>query len=178
MFIAAEGVLDPLSQLLEIYINDPVVFLGVLFVFSILTAIILPIPVEIALLGIIINPTFFSASAITLGVGKAVGAGAIFVIGLKVEAPIRYWCARHRWVGRFVGYATRFVRATRWIGLFVLLSIPFMFDTIPIYIYSIFNKQGQLIGGRVFLLVNFVAGVIRALLAVVLFQLGFDFLVF
>jgi hypothetical protein len=35
-------------------------------------------------------------------------------------------------------------------------------DTVPIYVYSIFNRQGQAISPRTFLIVNFIAGFIRA----------------
>ncbi|MCJ2520247.1 MAG: hypothetical protein LN412_04775 [Candidatus Thermoplasmatota archaeon] len=176
MFIALEGLVGFLSGVVEVYYDNPTIFLTVLFVFSILTAIILPIPVEVALLPIIDNLSLLGTAALVLGAGKAVGAGAIFVLGLRVEAPIRYWSARHRSVGKFVGYVTRFVRATRWMGLFILLAIPFFPDTVPIYIYSLFNKQGQLISGRIFLLVNFLAGMVRAFVFVLASQFGLGFL--
>lgn len=150
--------------------------MSVLFVYSILTAVILPIPVEVALVPLLVQPAMMSTAAMTLGAGKSVGAGLIFLLGLKVEVTLRYWAARHRFVGKFVGYATRFVRATRWVGLYTLLAIPFFPDTVPVYVYSIFNKQGQLISGKVFLLVNMVAGITRALLFVYLSQLGIGFL--
>ncbi len=127
---------------------------------------------EVGLLPIVENVAFLGLAALTLGIGKAVGAGSIFGIGLKVEGPIRYWCARHPGVGRFVGYVTRFVRVTRWFGLFFLLSIPFFPDTLPIYIYSLFNKQGQLISARIFLLVNFLAGINRAFIFLALWTFG------
>ncbi len=121
----------------------------------------LPFPVELALF---IRPPdlpiYFVATV--LGLGKMVGAGAIFLIGLRVEDNIRYYAARYRWAGRAVGYITRFVRTTRWMGLLILLSIPFFPDTVPVYLYSLFNKQGQLIQFHVFLIVNFVAGIVRA----------------
>ncbi len=159
-------------DILEIYYNDPRIFLTVLLVYSILTAILLPIPVELALLPLITNIAFLGAAALSLGAGKALGAGAVFRLGLKVEGPIRYWCARHPAAGKFVGYVTRFVRATRWAGLFTFMAIPFFPDTLPIYIYSLFNKQGQLISGRIFLLVNFLAGISRAFIFIGLVGLG------
>jgi membrane protein DedA with SNARE-associated domain len=129
----------------------------------VLTAIILPIPVEFALF---IRPETLSPFLIAgvIGVAKMVGASLIFVLGLRVEGPIRYYSARYPILGRIVGYITRFVRVTKWIGLFVLLAIPFFPDTIPIYLYSLFNKQGQLIPAWVFLLVNLVAGALRAII--------------
>ncbi len=100
--------------------------------------------------------------AVVLGLGKATGALAIFGLGLRVEDNIRRWSAHHPLVERGVNYAFGFVKLTRWVGLLVLLSIPFMPDTLPIYIYSIFNREGQAIRPPAFIIVNFVAGVVRA----------------
>lgn len=158
---------------LEAYYGDPRIFLSILFVYSILTAIALPIPVELALVPPLLPPIIpILGLALAIGLGKLVGAGTIFAVGLKVEAPIRYWCARHPAAGRIVGYVTRFVRVTKWFGLFFLLSIPLFPDTLPIYIYSLFNKQGQLISARIFLLVNFLAGINRAFIFLALWTLG------
>jgi membrane protein DedA with SNARE-associated domain len=135
----------------------------IVFIYGILTAVILPIPVEFAL---IIRPETLSPYliAVVIGLAKMVGAGLVFILGLRVEGPIRYTSARYRILGRIVGYITRFVRVTKWMGLLLLLSIPLLPDTLPIYLYSLFNKQGQLIRAWVFLLVNFVGGTVRALI--------------
>ncbi|MDX1534917.1 MAG: hypothetical protein R3291_04790 [Thermoplasmata archaeon] len=144
-------------------VGDPFLYLLVLFVYGILTAIVLPIPIELALF---IRPENMSPFLIAgvLGLSKMVGASLIFILGLRVEGPIRYYSARYPILGRMVGYITRFVRVTKWVGLFVLLAIPLLPDTLPIYLYSLFNKQGQLIPAWVFLLVNLVAGTVRALI--------------
>ncbi|MEE9593448.1 MAG: hypothetical protein V3W28_07700 [Thermoplasmata archaeon] len=135
----------------------------IVFVYGILTAVILPIPVEFAL---IIRPETLSPYliAVVIGLAKMVGAGLVFILGLRIEGPIRYTSARYRILGQIVGYITRFVRVTKWMGLLLLLSIPLLPDTLPIYLYSLFNKQGQLIRAWVFLLVNFVGGTVRALI--------------
>lgn len=166
-----------LIEILKGYLNDPAIFLTVLFVYAILTAVILPIPVELALLNLLVNPGLLGSAALVLGLGKMLGASLIFVVGLRVEEPIRVFCARHPYLGQVVGYLTRFVRATRWWGLLILLSIPLMSDTVPIYLYSLFNKQGQFISSHAFLAANFLAGVLRALIFVFLASLGFTFIV-
>lgn len=148
-----------------------------LFVYAVLTALILPIPVELILLNLLVNPSLLGFAALVLGAGKTLGAGLVFVVGLKVEEPIRVFCARHPYLGQGVGYITRFVRATRWWGLLILLSIPLMSDTLPIYLYSLFNKQGQFISSSAFLAANFLAGVLRAFFFVFLASLGFTFIV-
>ncbi|MFQ5918650.1 MAG: hypothetical protein ACE5I4_01225 [Thermoplasmata archaeon] len=151
-------------------VADPLLYLLVLFVYGILTAIVLPIPIELALF---IRPETLSPFLIAgvIGLSKMVGASLIFVLGLRVEGPIRYYSARYPILGRIVGYITRFVRVTKWVGLFVLLAIPFLPDTLPIYLYSLFNKQGQLIPAWVFLIVNFVAGTVRAIIFFFLVEL-------
>ncbi|MFQ5907400.1 MAG: hypothetical protein ACE5JE_01030 [Thermoplasmata archaeon] len=149
--------------ILEAYTADPVLYLIVLFLYGIATAVFLPFPIELALFVKPENLGIFTI-ALVIGLSKMVGAGLIFLLGLKVEGPIRYYSARYRILGQFVGYVTRFVRFTGWVGLFILLAIPFLPDTLPIYLYSLFNKQGQLIRGWVFLLVNFVGGTLRALI--------------
>ncbi len=158
--IVLEEITGFFESILKTYATDPAIFIVVLFIYSILTALFLPFPVEIALfIGTPGLPEVLIATVI--GLGKMVGSGAIFLIGLKVEDNIRYYAARYRMAGKAVGYITRFVRRTRWIGLFVLLSVPFFPDTVPIYLYSLFNKQGQLIQFHVFLIVNFLAGIAR-----------------
>lgn len=161
--IVLDQITEFLQGILQGYVGQPALYVVILFTYSILTALFLPFPVEIAL---IVRPEdlphYFVA--IVLGLGKMVGAGAIFLIGLRVEDNIRYYAARYRLAGKAVGYITRFVRTTRWIGLLILLSIPFFPDTVPIYLYSLFNKQGQLIQFHVFLIVNFLAGIARAYL--------------
>ncbi len=155
------------------FVANPLLYLLIVFVYGVLTAIILPIPVEFALF---IRPETLSIFLIAgvIGLAKMVGASLIFILGLRVEGPIRYYSARYRILGQGVGIVTRFVRVTSWIGLFVLLAIPFLPDTLPIYLYSLFNKQGQLIPAWIFLIVNLVAGIVRALLFFVLVEfLGF-----
>ncbi len=149
------------------YAANPILYLIVVFIYGILTAIFLPFPVEIAL---IVRPEALSiyVIALVIGLSKMVGAGLIFLVGLRVEGPIREYSARYRILGRLVGYVIRFVRLTKWIGLLILLAIPFLPDTLPIYLYSLFNKQGQLIPGWIFLLVNFIGGFVRAIIFFVL----------
>ena len=72
------GIIDQLMDYLSANQADPLTYLLLLFLFSIAAAIILPIPVEVAL---VINPgMFFPLKALDLGLGKAVGAVAVFFI--------------------------------------------------------------------------------------------------
>jgi hypothetical protein len=162
--------MDIISQLLdflESLANDPVAYLVIFYIFCVLAAIILPIPVEF---GLFLNPEVnILIKALVLGLGKATGAALIFYLGIKVEGPIRNMSRRWEWFRRFVDLMDRFVCKTRYIGLYILLSIPLMTDTVPIYLFSVFNKEGKALGPRWFTLTNFLAGVTRAMAVYIVF---------
>lgn len=146
---------------LEANQTDPVTYLVILFLLCIATAIILPIPIEIALIW---NPTlFFPIKALTLGLGKGTGAIAVFLIGAKVEHAVKRF-EKWGWFKWLLVKSEAFVRRFGIFALYVMMSIPGMIDTIPLYLFSIFNQEGKLIGLRDFALVNVLAGVNRAML--------------
>lgn len=163
--------MDGLIEFLGGLTSNPYVYFPALFVYSFLVAIILPIPLELALI-FVEDPTFIIATALVIGLGKMVGAWAIFHLGLKVEDNIRRWSEKYEMVNRIVNFCIKFVEKTGYIGLFILLSIPFMTDTIPIYIYALFNKEGKLMKRNYFLLTNFVAGIVRSIVFIGLWRIG------
>jgi len=57
-----------------------------------------------------------------------------------------------------------FVRRTGWVGLTILLAIPFMSDTAVNYFYSLLNEEGHAIGRWHFVLANLIGGIVRAYL--------------
>jgi membrane protein YqaA with SNARE-associated domain len=156
--------------------GDPILFLILVFIYSVLVAIILPIPIEIILFGPGSTGDYlvYLRVALVMAAGKAVGAWMIFILGTKVEDNIRRWSAKYPFFERFVQWCIRFVRKTRYTGLFILLSIPGMTDTVPIYIYSLFNEEGEVLDKRMFVGVNFAAGLVRAALMLAIF-LAFGF---
>lgn len=165
-----------LIAFLEEVFGNPVLFFPLLFLFSVLVAVILPIPIEFAIIWPILSGDFvlFVGATLTIAIGKTVGAWAIFFLGIRVEDNIRRWSEKYRFWKWFVELMTRFVRRTRHVGLLILLSIPLMPDTVPIYIYSLFNTEGEVLSMNVFVGVNFVAGVIRsAIVAAVFVAFGF-----
>ena len=133
-----------------------------LFLYSLAAAVILPIPVE-ALLPFYTGIDT-SVKAVVLGLGKAVGAIVVFHVGYKVNPLIERWMMRHASVARGLKALEGFVRRTGWIGLTILLAIPFMSDTAVNYFYSLLNEEGHAIGRRYFVLANFVGGVARSYL--------------
>jgi hypothetical protein len=164
--------MDIISQLiafLESVSNDPVSYSVIFYIYSVLAAIILPIPIEF---GLFLNQDMsIFIKALILGLGKATGAYLIFYLGIKVEGPIMRWSSRWKWVKRFMDAMERFVLKTRYIGLFILMSIPFMLDTLPNYLFSIFNKDGKALNAKWFTLTNLFAGITRALVIYAIFLL-------
>lgn len=164
--------MDWFTEILQAIQGQPYLFFLLLFVYSVLVAIILPIPIEIALIFAIGDIPYLVAVALTIGIGKTVGAMGVFYLGLKVEDNIRRWSSKYRIVDDVVKALIRFVDKTGYWGFFILLSIPFMFDTIPIYIYSLFNKEGRLMKRNYFLLTNFAAGIVRSIIFLALWNVG------
>lgn len=159
-------------------LQDPIVFLPLLFVYSILVAVVLPTPVEVALLPLLAEPALYGLAALTVGAGKAAGSGVVFLLGIHADKVIEKASSRHRLTQRFTELCLRFVERTRYMGLFLLLMLPFMSDTVPVYVYSLFNHDGAVLSARYFVFTNFLAGVNRALLIlIVLVALGVNLLV-
>jgi len=159
--------------------DTPVAYLTITFAFAILVAIILPIPIEVALVFPILRQDWGYLAAVTaaMAIGKTVGAWLIFYLGLRVEGSIRHWSERYTIARRVVNWCERFVRKTNYYGLYILLSIPLMSDTIPLYIFSLFNEEGKTLNRRAFLISNFLAAWTRAGFLVFIY-LAFDLFLF
>jgi len=153
---------------LTVHSGDPATYLLTLFVFSIGAAIILPIPVETAL---VLAPEKmpFIVPALALGLGKGVGAMAVFFIGAKVEKVVLQF-GKWGWFKWLLDKSEGFVRRYGYFALFAILAIPFMLDTVPLYIFSVLNKEGKLMRLRWFVLVNVLAGTTRASIILIAFR--------
>jgi len=168
---------DLIAVLLDLF-NNPVIYLLATFGYSILATVALPIPIELALLPPLLARRYglFAYAAITVAGGKTVGAWLVFHLGLRIEKSIRFWSDRYPWTRRLIAGLGRFVERTGYIGLYVLLSIPFMPDTIPVYLYSLFNTEGKWLSERTYLLSNFLAAINRSAIWVLVFLTGAPFL--
>jgi len=156
--------MDPIAVLvdfLESLSHDPLLYSIVFYIYSVMATVFLPIPVEI---GLFLSPTApIWLKALVLGLGKATGSVIVFMLGGKLENPLNSLAGRWGWFQSFVGLMHRFVAKTRYFGLYAILSIPLMVDTVPIYLFAIFNQKGTMDLPR-FALTNFAAGVTRALI--------------
>lgn len=166
---------DFVNILLGAYAN-PTIFLPLVFVYAILIAVILPIPIELSLVAPILDQQwgYLVGIGLALAAGKTFGAWLIFVLGVRVENSIRWWSEKWRFAKWFVDKADLFVQKTGYLGLYLLLSIPLMSDTIPIYLYSLFNKEGKALERNVFLAANFFAALNRVAILAGLFLIGVD----
>lgn len=158
---------DDLMNFLFQYSADPIMYAIIFFIYCVLAAVILPIPVEI---GLIWNPgTPFIIKALILGAGKATGSVLVFHIGSKVEERVRRW-QRWRWFAWLVEKSEWLVEKFSYLGLYFILSIPGMVDTIPIYIFSVFNREGKVLELKYFAIANFLGGLNRAFFIYFLFE--------
>ena len=205
---------DIIQQLMDYLMNnqaDPATYLLIFFLLCVAAAIILPIPIEIALIW---NPgVFFPVKALVLGLGKGTGAIAVFYIptvlkktvnkirrlglmrrsgrvkgeaahppGLdgqrvftrptstrprKSEVGIPQW----GWLRWFASKSEVLVRRFGVLAMYFIMSIPGMLDTIPLYVFSIINKEGTLMTLRDFAIANFLAGINRAFLMYAIVEL-------
>jgi membrane protein YqaA with SNARE-associated domain len=156
-----------LMDFLEANSADPVTYGIVLFIYTIAATVFLPIPVEVAL---VLNPgTSVIYKALILGFGKAVGSIIVYYIGAGVGSGIQKYSESWGWFRVLVKWSNWMVERFQYVGLYVLLSIPGMLDTIPVYLFSVFNKEGVL-ELKYFALVNFLAGITRALAIIFLLE--------
>ena len=161
-----------LMNWLESLGNDPLAYIVIFFIFCVAAAIFLPIPVELGLL--FGGSVPYLIKAIVLGLGKGVGSIAVFEIGMKLEPKIRSW-RRWRWFRWLFDNCEKFVAKYNYYALYVILSTPLMLDTVPIYIFSLANKNGKALEMKWFAVTNFFAGVTRAtILWVLLYILGIN----
>jgi hypothetical protein len=151
--------------------HDPISYGIVFFIYTIAATTFLPIPVEV---GLFFSPeTPILAKALILGAGKAVGSILVFMLGDRLSGGAYRLFSKSSFLRAFMNGMRWFVSKTRYFGLYLILSIPLMVDTVPLYLFSLFNQKGQM-NIKYFALTNFFAGVTRAAIVYAVFLwLGF-----
>ena len=185
------GIINQLLDFLSANQTDPLTYLLLFFLFSVAAAVFLPIPIEV---GLIWNPgLFFPLKALDLGLGKATGAVAVFYIPTAVRRLARRFGHSHPgsrqsdtipstpphlrwgWLRWLAEKSEKFTRRYGVFAMYVIMSVPGMVDTVPLYVFSIVNKDRTLIGLRDFALANFLAGINRAfIIYAITYLLGWD----
>jgi len=66
------------------------------------------------------------------------------------------------WIRWIMRGSEKLVRKYGYPAMFVIMAIPGMIDTVPLYIFAILNKEGTLMTWRGFVITNIAAGITRA----------------
>ncbi|HEX7392078.1 MAG TPA: hypothetical protein VF374_03920 [Thermoplasmata archaeon] len=215
---------DELIDLLSAHQADPATYLLIFFLFCILAAVALPIPIEIFL---VIDPSVpFVLKALVMGLGKGTGAFAVYYIGYEIDViasraarwrnlasrvigMVKDFIGHHESLSRVAGKpwfrdmlssqrklvhgrrrggirswgwirwlmrkSDAFVRRYGYPAMFLIMAIPGMVDTVPLYVFSILNKEGQIMTLKGFVITNILAGITRAgLIYLIFYGLGIE----
>jgi len=144
--------------------QDPITYSIIFFIYVILTVLILPTPVEIGLFNPYIHPVLL---IFILAVGKGVGSAIAFEIGTRVRGAIKKRSIGTPLTKKIVALCERFVRKYGYYGLFIIMSIPLMLDSVTVYLFSLLNPKddGKIAMTRTwFVLINIVAGAVRGII--------------
>jgi membrane protein DedA with SNARE-associated domain len=154
------AMMSPIDFLLNI-VGDPLSYSVVFFIYVILAAIILPIPVEIGLFNPAIHPVLLIS---ILAIGKGVGAWMVFFIGKGIHVKIKQFSIRTPLTEKILGYCEKFIRKYGYVGLFLLMSIPLMVDSVSLYFFALLNPQENgktVLTQTKFVAINIIAGATR-----------------
>ena len=154
-------------------IQDPITYSIIFFIYVILAALILPIPVEIGLFNSNIHPALL---IFILAIGKGVGASIAFEIGTRARGTLKKRSIGTPLTKKIVAWCEQFVRKYGYYGLFIIMSTPLMIDSASLYLFSMLNSKDE--GKRAmtrtwFVLINIAAGAVRgAIIFLVSYSLG------
>ncbi|MBN2603989.1 MAG: hypothetical protein JXA91_07660 [Candidatus Thermoplasmatota archaeon] len=157
-----------LLDILSGFVQDPISYSILFFVYVILAAVILPIPVEIGLFNPFINPVLL---IFILSIGKGIGALIVFEIGIKLRSIFKKLVKSPKITKKIIYYCERFVKKYGYFGLFIIMSIPLMIDSASLYLFSVLNsrKNGKRAMARNwFVLINIFAGAVRGGIIIIL----------
>jgi len=151
-------------DIIDVLINsfgDPLTYSFIFLIYVILTVLFLPIPVEIGLFNPFINPVLLLC---ILALGKGIGAFLVFIIGLKIRKIIKKISFGTPFLKKIITYCEKFVKKYGYIGLFIIMSIPLMIDSVSLYLFSLLNSEENgktsLVKSK-FVLINIFAGATR-----------------
>lgn len=148
--------------------TNPFSYSIIFFIYVVLAAVILPIPVEIGLFNPYMHPVLLVS---ILAFGKGVGSFIVFEIGTKARGKIKRISVSNSFIKKLVEYSEWFVRRLGYYGLLIVLSTPLMIDSISLYLFSLLNpkEKGEGMDRTWFVLVNIIAGAIRGIITLAVF---------
>ncbi|MBN2599362.1 MAG: hypothetical protein JXA75_02390 [Candidatus Thermoplasmatota archaeon] len=154
-------------DLIEILLGamqDPITYSILFFTYVVLTVLILPIPVEIGLFNPYIHPALLIG---ILAAGKGIGSCIAFEIGTRIRGAIKKRTIGTSLTKKIITACENFVRRYGYYGLFIILSIPLMLDSVTVYLFSVLNPNDagkRALNRTWFVLINFAAGAVRGLI--------------
>ncbi|MFW6041150.1 MAG: hypothetical protein ACOC85_04880 [Thermoplasmatota archaeon] len=158
-----------LVEILTGLATDPVAYSAVFMIYSILAAVILPIPVEIGLFNYHIHPVILIS---ILAVGKGIGAFIVFSISVPARKKLKKFTKpKNRFIMKLLEYSEWFVKNYGYYGLLIVLSTPLMIDSISLYLFSLLNpeEKGEGMEREWFTAINVIAGGIRGVITLTVF---------
>ena len=151
-------------DIIDVLLNsmgNPLTYSFIFFIYVILTALFLPIPVEVGLFNPFINPALLLG---ILALGKGTGAFFVFIIGSNIRKKIKKISFGTPFLKKIITYCEKFVKKYGYIGLFIIMSIPLMIDSVSLYLFTLLNSEENgktsLVKSK-FVLINIFAGAIR-----------------
>jgi len=144
--------------------QNPIMYSIIFFIYVILTVLFLPIPVEIGLFNPYINPALL---IFILALGKGVGSLIAFEIGTRARGAIKKRSIGTPLIKKIVAWCEQFVRKYGYYGLFIIMSIPLMLDSVTVYLFSLLNPKdnGKIaMTRRWFVMINIGAGAVRGII--------------
>ncbi|MFP3872203.1 MAG: hypothetical protein ACLFVL_04915 [Candidatus Aenigmatarchaeota archaeon] len=151
--------------------TDPFAYSIVFLAYSILAAVILPIPVEIGLFNYHINPLILIT---ILAVGKGIGGFIVFEISTNARKRLKkYSSTDNRFIKKIIDYSELFVKKYGYYGLLVILSTPLMIDSVSLYLFSLLNpeEEGEGMEREWFTFINIIGGAIRGIITLAVFYM-------
>jgi hypothetical protein len=141
-------------------VGDPIAYSIIFFIYVVLAAVILPIPVEIGLFNSNVSPVIL---VVIMALGKGVGAFIVFEISYRARRFLKGALGGGVLTKKIVGASERFVRRYGAIGLFIIMSTPLMIDSVSLYLFSLLNphEEDDAVQKRTFVAINLVAGAVR-----------------
>jgi len=160
---------DDLTDFIEGLKNaDPGTYLASLFFFSFIAAVFLPVPVE-TIVAFAPSGVPIAVVAVVSGLGKGLGAMTVFYLGTAIEKTILNY-TKWGWFRWILNKSEVFVRRFGYPAIYFIMSIPLMTDSVPLYLFSVLNKEGKLLNVWWFTLVNIAAGATRATIVLLLLR--------
>ena len=146
--------------------SDPFLYSLIFFVYVVLAAVILPVPVELGLFNPSVHPVILIA---LLAAGKGAGSLIVYFIGATVRKKIKARSLGKNFVltRKLIKISEEFVKKYGYYGLFIIMSIPLMIDSVSLYLFSLLNphyKDRKALTVTRFVVVNILAGAMRGII--------------